>query len=69
MAPCDLKAGRRCSHASSRSSMHSVYEHVETNWDDELPFTVLQSPHVNDDDARASMEAKEIFNGFEESAP
>ncbi|KAI9916044.1 hypothetical protein PsorP6_007190 [Peronosclerospora sorghi] len=68
MAPFDLESGRRFSHASSLSSMHSVYEHVETNWDDELPFTVLQSPHVHDYDARASMEAKDTFTGFEEPA-
>ncbi|KAI9917408.1 hypothetical protein PsorP6_012297 [Peronosclerospora sorghi] len=60
MALCDLEAVRRCSHASSRSSMHSVYKHVETNWDDELPFTVLQSPHVDDDDARASKHSVSI---------
>ncbi|KAI9908720.1 hypothetical protein PsorP6_016124 [Peronosclerospora sorghi] len=62
MAPCDLEAGRRCSHASSCSSMHSVYEHVETNWNDELPFTVLQSPHVHDDNARASKHSASTFD-------
>ncbi|KAI9920481.1 hypothetical protein PsorP6_015729 [Peronosclerospora sorghi] len=41
--------------------MHSLYEHLETTWDDEQPLTVLQSPpaavlahEVHDDDARAS---------------
>ncbi|KAI9919530.1 hypothetical protein PsorP6_017530 [Peronosclerospora sorghi] len=60
MALSDLEAGRRCSHASSLSSMHSVYKHVETNWDGKLPFTVLQSPHLHDDDARASKHSVSI---------
>ncbi|KAI9912572.1 hypothetical protein PsorP6_005265 [Peronosclerospora sorghi] len=56
----EITAGSQCSHASSHLSIDSVYEHVETNWDDELPFSVLQSPHVHYDDARASKHSVSI---------
>ncbi|KAI9911593.1 hypothetical protein PsorP6_009857 [Peronosclerospora sorghi] len=62
MIPYDLEDERRCALASISSSMHSVHEHVETNWDDELPFTVLQSPHVHDDDARESKHSLSTFD-------